>query len=109
MNVAALVVTVVVEVLLAWLLAGVLAVSGRRRFLVVVAALNLLTHPLALLWAGDDTVRFVAVEVGVFLVEAAGMWRLQPLSLGRACGFALLANLVTALLSFVIPAGFWIR
>jgi hypothetical protein len=92
----ALAATIAVETLLA-----VLIDRARSRLLLDVPLANLVTHPLAWTAHGALGAPWLAVEVGVTVVEAAAFRFVTGLPLGRAVRLAVVINAATALLSFV--------
>ena len=94
----ALLLTVVVEAGITFFLAP----KAQRRSVVVDGVfINLLTNPLAnLLWNGTLPY-FFALEAGVVIVEALLYRRVSGLPWSRAAVLSLVANGVTASLSFV--------
>lgn len=65
-------------------------------------AINALTQPLATLAVVAFSFDWWAVEAGVLAIEALLFRHLLGLAWGRATGLALLANALTASLSFVV-------
>ena len=89
--------TIAVEVVVAWGLAG----RGARRHVVLTCiAVNMVTHPLAML-AVLYTQAGLLVEVPVFLAEWLGYQTVAGLGPGRALTLALCANVLTTFLGFV--------
>ena len=96
---AAFALTCAVEVPIVVAMAG----RGRRRRTIADAfAANLLTHPLAWLLVGHGILPWLVVEVLVFLVEGVLYRGVTRLPTARAVPAAVLANGITASLSFVV-------
>jgi hypothetical protein len=76
--------------------------SLRRRAATDSVLANLLTHPLAWLAIGSQTLPWTAAEIAVVIVEAVIYCGLTGLPLPRATLVSLVANGVTAALSFVV-------
>lgn len=91
--------TIAIELpVVAWL-AGA---AKRRRALLDGFAANLLTHPTAWLMVRSLDCPWLAIELGVLAVESLVYWRVTRLPPPRAFAIALLANGITAALSFVV-------
>lgn len=73
----------------------------RRRAAVDSIAVNLLTHPVAWYLVGASLLPWTVVEAGVAGVEMVAYHLVTPLRWPRAAAASLLANAVTAALSFV--------
>lgn len=68
----------------------------RRRSMLVAAAVNLCTHPLATLLQRFGWSDLLSLELLVAAAETLAYWRLVPLTAVRATVLSVLANLVSA-------------
>jgi hypothetical protein len=84
-------------------LVALVAPAGRRRRAAVDSiAANLLTHPLAWFLFGSALLPWTVVEIGVAGAETVVYRAVTGLRWPRAIAAAMLANTVTATLSFVL-------
>jgi hypothetical protein len=97
---AALFVTLAVEVPVAMLLAGS---SRRRRAGATSLAVNLVSHPIAFFMVTHEVLPFAPTEILVTVFEAVGYRRFARLSPYRAALTSVLANGLTTALSFLLP------
>lgn len=85
------------------LVAAVARRGSRRSAVSACLALNLLTHPMATLFAWRWQVDVLALELLVFLFEWLGYAQLMRLRLVPALRYAFLPNLTTA----IVGVGLW--
>ena len=99
---AALTGTLLLELLVAAMLAPP---RIRGQVLAAVAAVNLITHPVASILHAGGPGSWIALEAGVLLTEAALLLWSTALTPGRGWALALAANAATALMAVGLHLG----
>ena len=97
-----LLLTIFLEGLIATLLAG----PDRRRVVLDLTLLNLVTHPLGTLFMSrvDGFEEWFLLELAILLSETLGLRIVTQLGWARACTVAASCNLVTATLGCVLAS-----